>query len=133
MFDTTDRVNYYRDARTQGPAETNPTVYLEDDTEVELPTSWQVCPVCDGEGKHVNPSIDCGGISSERFAEDPEFAEDYFSGTYDVPCNHCDGRSTVRGVNWEALSPVVKAAYEQQLQDEANDRAEHLAELRAGA
>lgn len=127
-----ENLNYARDARTQGPADEHPTVIIGD-AEVELPTCWEVCPVCSGAGKHVNPSIDAGGISAQRMHEDPDFAQSYFSGAYDVPCNHCGGRTTVRGVNWEALSPEMSDAYEDQLRMEYEAHQEHLAEIRAGA
>lgn len=50
---------------------------------VEFPFKWEVCGLCNGRGKHVNPSIDCNGISAEEFSEDPEFAEGYMRGDYD--------------------------------------------------
>ena len=101
--------------------------------EIELPTTWVVCDVCDGKGTHVNPSIDCGGISPEAFAADPDFAEDYFGGTYDQTCNRCKGRTTVRAVDWDALTAEQRTAYEAQLQSEHEDRACYLAEMRMGA
>jgi hypothetical protein len=58
-------------------------------------TKWIVCPVCDGEGKTVNPAIDCQGLTAEDFAEDPDFAEDYRSGAYDVRCGGCGGQRVV--------------------------------------
>lgn len=69
----------------------------EDDDEVvyTLPAKYEVCPTCEGSGKHVNPSIDSHGISAEEFREDPGFAEDYFRGMYDVPCYECGGRNVV--------------------------------------
>lgn len=57
--------------------------------------TWAICPLCSGHGKHVNPSIDASGLSAEDFAEDPDFAEEYFSGGYDVTCNQCQGRGSV--------------------------------------
>lgn len=51
--------------------------------------------LCRGRGKHVNPAIDCGGIPASDFAEDPDFAESYFRGHYDVPCAACGGRRVV--------------------------------------
>lgn len=57
--------------------------------------TWAICPLCSGHGKHVNPSIDASGISAEDFAEDPDFAEEYFSGGYDVTCAQCQGRGSV--------------------------------------
>jgi len=56
---------------------------------------WIVCPVCEGEGKTVNPAIDCNGLTSEDFAEDPDFAEDYRSGVYDITCRACNGQRVV--------------------------------------
>jgi hypothetical protein len=67
----------------------------EDAEPVEIPLRFEVCPVCDGKGKHVNPSIDSHGISADEFAEDPDFARAYFRGRYDVPCNGCGGRRVV--------------------------------------
>lgn len=114
-----------------------PVLYLstEDGSTVEiaLPTRWAVCPVCQGAGTHVNPSIDCGGLSAEDFDEDPDFAEDYMAGAYDVPCNRCGGRTTVPEVDVSRLSPELADAYERQCRDEAADRACELAEMRMGA
>jgi hypothetical protein len=130
-----DDLNYHSDPRTQGPAKT-PVLYEFDENgaviERELPTHWEICPVCQGEGKHVNPAIDAGGISGETFAEDPEFAEDYMSGVYDVVCNHCNGRTTVRAVDWDAMSEEDQKAFQEQLDEEAYSHAEHMAEIRAG-
>lgn len=71
---------------------------------------YEVCPVCQGEGKYVNPSIDSNGLSAEDFDEQgDEFREDYFAGLYDVTCKCCNGR---RVVTQEEL-----AAYEERLDD----------------
>ena len=56
---------------------------------------WQICPACKGEGTCVNPSIDCQGVTAEDFAEDPDFAENYFGGTYDQQCAACHGTGKV--------------------------------------
>ena len=73
-----DNWNYANDARTQGAAKKPVLYYLgcrncgeteqecacgsyeEVDLETALPMKWAVCPVGEGEGKHVNPSIDAG-------------------------------------------------------------------------
>jgi hypothetical protein len=126
-----ERLNYYRDERTRGPIE-KPVLYHEDGYEEELPCTWVVCPRCNGEGTHVNPSIDAGGLSSEDFYEDPDFAEDYMSGVYDVPCSGCGGRTTVQGLDWDALDDVTREAYERQLEEEAAAEACRRAELSLG-
>ncbi len=56
---------------------------------------WIICPGCSGEGTCVNPAIDCQGLTAEDFAEDPDFAEDYFSGTYDQRCAACNGAGKI--------------------------------------
>jgi len=66
-----------------------------DDEDCSIKCHFDVCPVCDGKGTHVNPSIDSHGLTSEELHEDPDFAEDYFGGFYDVPCYHCDGKRVV--------------------------------------
>lgn len=56
---------------------------------------WIVCPVCEGEGKTVNPDIDSNGLTREDFDEDPDFREDYMSGVYDIVCRACSGKRVV--------------------------------------
>jgi hypothetical protein len=52
---------------------------------------YDVCPTCNGKGTHVNPSIDCHGITSDEFADDPGFLEDYMRGVFNVTCFGCQG------------------------------------------
>lgn len=59
---------------------------------VSLPGKYEVCMQCDGKGTQVSPAIDGNGLSAEDFAQDPDFAERYFSGAYDIPCRECMGR-----------------------------------------
>jgi len=66
-----------------------------------LPSKRVVCPQCDGTGKHVNPAIDGHGLSADDFAEDPDFAESYFSGVYDVRCELCNGNNVIDEVDEE--------------------------------
>jgi len=128
---TLDDLNYYSDPRTKGKAK-KPTLQCEDGTEQELPTCWEVCDVCDGEGKYVNPSIDASGITAEQFADDPEFEESYFGGVYDVVCEHCGGKRVVKVADWDRMTNEQSAAYRQQLEDDAYYDAERMAEIRMG-
>lgn len=82
-----------------------------DGADVMRPTGrprYKVCPVCEGEGKYVNPAIDSQGLSQEDFDEDPDFRESYFAGHYDVPCKCCDGKRVVteeeERVYWDRVS-----------------------------
>ena len=100
------------------------------DGEVTVPCNVDVCDMCNGTGRVVNPSIDCGGLTDEDFYdEDPDFEEDYFSGAYDVSCPQCGGK----GHTLEPLfSPRIEAAVLQFLRDEAEYAAECAAERRYG-
>jgi hypothetical protein len=105
--------------------------------EVELPAKWDVCSRCDGEGKHVNPSIDSHGISREEFDEDPDFEEAYFRGDYDVRCEECKGRTTVLVVDEQACKAqgfeVELEAYFKHLREMDAVEREMAAERRMGA
>lgn len=92
--------------------------------EVELPAKYEVCSRCNGEGKHTNPAIDGNGISQEQFDEDPDFAEAYFSGRYDVACEVCGGKR---------VELVVDAAEckRQGLDKELKDYYQHRREIRS--
>jgi len=125
--------NYYSDYRVRASSHKKwyraldqkrmvATIIAEDDegneTEFETPFTWEVCPTCDGKGKHVNPSIDAGGISAEEFNNDPEFAEDYCSGRYDVCCYNCGG---LRVVAVTDDSRVIAAEEEQREYERMRD------------
>lgn len=78
---------------------------------------WEVCDVCDGNGQHVNPSIDSHGITSDEMYADPDFAEDYFRGVYDVSCAQCNGRRVMPvpdkdDPNAEAYADAVRGHHE---------------------
>lgn len=126
---------HYIDHRETGAlrAQIKPVLYLDDDSEMELPTRWEVCPTCDGRGTHVNPAIDAGGIDADMFAEDPDFADDYLAGRYDVRCMECQGRTTVRVVNEDELTPDQLRQWHEQERSVYDMYAEMAAERRMGA
>lgn len=78
----------------------------EDENEVQfiLPAKFEVCSRCNGKGKHVNPNVDCHGISQEEFDNDPDFREAYFSGRYDVECYDCGGKRVILSLDCDSLS-----------------------------
>lgn len=100
---------------------------------VSVPVCFDVCPTCNGRGSHVNPSIDCDGLSAEDFAEDPDFAEDYVQGFYDVPCYGCHGRNVVPSLDRKRTPAAVVAAIDSQRDFAADYAAECAAERRMGA
>lgn len=98
--------NYYNDprvrARNEGPwyvrfDEKTMTAWLfgEDGEEQPIKCRYEVCGTCNGTGSHVNPSIDSGGLTYDDLYEDPDFAEGYFGGMFDVPCYECHGNRVV--------------------------------------
>lgn len=99
------------------------TIYNEEEEEIEasFPVEFEVCGICSGKGSHVNPSIDYNGISAEEFYDDPEFAEDYFGGTYDVPCYRCHGKRVEPIINEENLSKEQKEDYKLFIEKQIND------------
>ena len=85
---------------------------------IEVPFTWEVCPTCQGKGKHTNPSIDASGISSEEFHDDPDFEESYLRGDYDVNCYNCGGIRVVAVTNDEV---VLEAEREQREYERIRD------------
>jgi hypothetical protein len=98
----------------------------------EVPARTEVCYTCEGRGKHVNPSIDAHGLSPDDFAEDPDFADQYFGGAFDVSCAGCHGRRVVLVPDDDRISDEVAKAIEARLFDHASHLAECEAERRAG-
>jgi hypothetical protein len=113
-----DDLNYLNDSRNCERAPETITVSFDDD-EIELPSVFEVCPVCDGKGTHVNPAIDSGGINPDTFHDDPDFYDDYRNGVFDQQCNRCGGLRVVKVVDRDTCSPKLLAAYDQQVEDDA--------------
>lgn len=69
---------------------------------VVVDSRFEVCSTCKGRGTHVNPNIDCGGITASEWAEwDHEEREHYWSGAYDVGCNQCHGEKVIQTLEYE--------------------------------
>lgn len=73
---------------------------------------WIICPVCSGNGAHVNPNIDAHGISREEFDEDPDFREDYMSGVYNITCATCSGSGKLKQSEWTEKQGLLTQAAE---------------------
>ena len=123
--------NIANDPRS-GPAAEAPALYLDNGEELSLPMTWEVCGVCNGKGKHVNPAIDAGGLTHDDMHDDPDFADAYMAGVFDQTCNRCKGRTTVPVVNYDALTPEQREQYEAQQRADWEEQEERLAEIRAG-
>jgi hypothetical protein len=112
-------------------------VYDDDgdgERDIEFPATVEVCDVCDGAGRHVNPSIDGNGITSEDMAElGDDFREDYFSGAYDVQCRQCHGRNVMLVIDEKKANKIDLALYYATLDAAHAHAAERDAEIRMGA
>lgn len=108
------------------------TIIDEDGDEelVSVPSKYEVCWSCEGKGSMVNPAIDGNGISPEEFHDDPGFAEEYFSGVYDIVCPKCKGQRVIEEVDVENLPDHLRNRVEKHLQDEADYQAELAFEQR---
>jgi hypothetical protein len=145
-----DNWNYYRDPRVANAGDNKAPILFGCETcyqpegccdctddqygsgQIALPTRWTVCPTCNGAGRHVNPAIDCNGLTAADFAEDPDFEEAYFGGTFDQTCNQCAGRTTVPAVDRDACNPALLAAFDEQQNSYYDDLATQRAELALG-
>ncbi len=110
--------------------------YDAEDNEVEhtVPSKFEVCSGCNGKGSHVNPAVDGDGISAEEMYEDPDFAEEYFGGTYDIQCQTCNGLRVELVADWEGVWPTgLKEMYEEHLKEEWSNEQERAVERMMGA
>lgn len=98
----------------------------------EAPAKYEVCSTCRGTGSHVNPSIDSHGLSSSDFDEDPDFAEAYFGGRYDVACYRCGGQRVAPVLDRKRCSPEVLGVFDEWAEAVARDLQDDEAERRAG-
>lgn len=96
--------------------------------EVSLPAKFEVCSTCSGKGTRVNPSIDGNGLSREDFDADPDFAEGYMRGDYDITCSRCNGERVVSVVDRARLTKEQRTQLRQHERDEEESRRDDYSE-----
>lgn len=79
-----------------------------DDTgiEVVIPSRFEVCPTCEGNGTLDHPAF-CNGITSEEWNSedwDEDSRAQYLGGAYDVPCHECNGDRVVLMPDYDRLT-----------------------------
>ncbi len=139
-------MNYYSDPRVRAldkwyvslnDSKMKAVIKLCDDEdgneeEFEVPFKYEVCGICDGKGTHVNPSVDCDGLTAEDFAEDPGFLEDYMSGCFDQTCNACGGKRVEAIMDRDNCDPKILERFDTQRAEEADFRRMQDYERRMG-
>lgn len=112
----------------------DPTIYDDDaQTEIKLPTRWEICGSCNGEGttsRHVE--CDGGGFTGSEWADlDDDFKDDYLAGRFDRACDECSGSGKVKVPDFDRLTPEQRAAWEEQEDERAECDAIQRAEIAA--
>lgn len=92
--------------------------------ELSLPGKYVVCTRCGGDGEYCNPAIDGHGLTQEDFDADPDFAEGYISGRYNIPCRECKGERVVPELLFDRLPKALLARVKLDLEACALDREE---------
>lgn len=102
----------------------------EDGDPIPLPYRFEICSVCDGHGKS---SAYLGAYTADEMAEQgPDFREEYMAGAYDRTCDECRGDGKVMVADRSRMTAAQIKAYDEELDDEAEWRAEVEAERRMG-
>jgi hypothetical protein len=101
-------------------------------SDVAFPAKYEVCYVCEGKGRYVNPDIDRNGLDPD--AMDDEFMESYTNGVFDITCRRCGGARVMLEI-WEqiiARSPELEIynLYRSELNDVWESYRETEAEIR---
>lgn len=108
-----------------------PTLYCDDDTEIELPFRWTICGACQGHGKS---SAYLGAYTrSEMDEAGPEFHDDYMAGRYDRTCDGCEGLGRVKVADKARISKLNWREWEAQCRADREIDAITRAERRMGA
>src|SRR3954470_11668333 len=94
------------------------------ETTVTLPSRWEICDTCIGEGKHSRGvEGDGGGITSSEWAEwDAEERDTYVSGGYDRRCDDCQGSGKIKVVDEDQLTPDLRKRWHEKLQGDSEWR-----------
>lgn len=89
------------------------------ETKITVPAKYEVCHECDGTGRVLCDGLRGVAFSSDEMHEDPDFAEGYFRGDYDVHCDVCKGKRVELAPDEEKLTKRQKLLWALH-QDEQN-------------
>ena len=106
----------------------------------KIPATWEICGVCDGEGKE---SAYLGAITQDDLESsgDQDDFEHYLDGGYDRTCECCGGSGKVLTPDWKLMDYQIEAgtelgkiytAYQRHLEFEADYQRECAMERAMG-
>jgi hypothetical protein len=93
-----------------------------------LPTKYEVCDYCNGEGTRALG----GACISGDALDDHEFMSDYFNGAYDTKCEDCKGLRVIKVIDLDRMQPDMIKLWKRHLREIEDANAESLAEMRYG-
>lgn len=106
------------------------TVYNAEGDLVAVPTCWEICPSCQGDGYS---SRYLGAYTADDLYElGQEFIEDYANGMYDRTCDECSGSGKVQEIDRVRATSEQIRAYDRDVQALSELRAMEAAERRMG-
>jgi cytochrome c5 len=88
------------------------------DEQIVLPSKFGVCGSCAGHGV-TDPEAFSNGVPAEFFADDPDFAADYYGGAYDRTCPDCHGNRVVLVADVDRMTDYQKRVYDDHYKHEA--------------
>lgn len=104
----------------------------------KVAAKWEICPVCEGCGTDRGASVesDGGGLTGSEWEEAcrdcEDFAENYFGGVYDKPCQPCKGLGRILVPDRDRIDAELLALIDQEAKEAAEYAAESAAERRMG-
>ena len=101
------------------------------DMPIEVYGQYEVCPTCQGEGRHVRNDLDQSKLVEDMEADgDWEGIEAYYKGAYDKTCATCQGERVILVPHLPSWAKKIIQAYEDDMYEH---KQEVLAERRFGA
>lgn len=101
-------------------------------SDVVFPAKYEVCYVCLGKGRYVNPDIDRNGLDPDH-ERDVDFMKSYLNGEFDITCKQCGGDRVILEIREQIIvrSPELEIynLYRSELNDAWEARYETEAEI----
>ena len=95
------------------------------DEPIMVEARYEVCPLCQGHGKHERRDIDCSRLVDEMREDGDDWGlEQYFKGAYDTICTECKGQRVI-------LVPELPEEIQEKIWEYNDGAREYAAEVAA--